>query len=125
MTVPVFVLVSLFGGVGAACRFLLDSSVRSRWPREFPLGTLVVNVSGSFLIGVLTATVATTSPPAYVIGATGFCGGFTTFSTSMVESVRLARAGDLRRATANTVGTLLLTLAGVAAGVVVGQWLGG
>jgi CrcB protein len=51
-----------------------------------------------------------------VVG-TGFCGGYTTFSTAMVETVRLIQAGDLRRATANAVGSVLLCLAAAALGV--------
>lgn len=125
MTAGTFVLVSLFGGLGAACRFVLDAAVQARWPREFPLGTLVVNVSGSFLIGLLAACLLPSSSVAYLIGATGFCGGFTTFSTTTVETVRLARTGDVRGASLNAVCTLLLTLAGVAGGIGLGQWVSG
>lgn len=125
MSVVTFALVSVVGGIGAACRFLLDGAVRERWPREFPMGTVVVNVSGSFLIGLLAATLAPTAPPSYVIAATGFCGGFTTFSTAMVETVRLASNGDWRRAGVNALGSLVLTLAAVLLGVLLGQALTG
>ncbi|WP_146931422.1 fluoride efflux transporter CrcB [Cellulomonas xylanilytica] len=112
-------LVSVVGGIGAATRFVVDGSVRSRWTRVFPLATLVVNVSGSLLIGLLTGASLYhgLGPRWLVVGATGFCGGFTTFSTAMVETVRLIQAGDLRRATVNAVGSVLLCLGAAAVGV--------
>ncbi len=113
------VLVAVLGGVGAATRFVVDGSVRARWSRVFPVATLVVNVTGSFLIGLLTgAHLYHGLGPAWLAAATtGFCGGYTTFSTAMVETVRLIQAGELRRATVNALGSLLLCLAAAAAGV--------
>ena len=112
-------LVSLLGGIGAATRFVVDGAVRSRWTRVFPLATLVVNVSGSLLIGLLTGAhmYHGLGPRWLAVAATGFCGGYTTFSTAMVETVRLIQAGEARRATANALGSLLLCLAAAALGV--------
>ncbi|WP_456787658.1 fluoride efflux transporter CrcB [Cellulomonas sp. P5_C5] len=112
-------LVALLGGVGAATRFMVDGAVRSRWTRVFPLATLVVNVSGSLLIGLLTGAhlYHGLGPRMLLVAATGFCGGYTTFSTAMVETVRLIQAGEARRATANALGSLLLCLAAAALGV--------
>ena len=112
-------LVSVVGGIGAATRFVVDGSVRSRWTRVFPLATLVVNVSGSFLIGLLTGASLYhgLGPRWLVVAATGFCGGYTTFSTAMVETVRLIQAGELRRAAVNALGSVLLCLAAASLGV--------
>ena len=115
------VLVAVLGGLGAATRFVVDGAVRSRWPRTFPVATLVVNVSGSLLIGLLVgAQLHHGFEPWWFVAATvGFCGGYTTFSTAMAETVRLMQDGELWRATLNAVGSLLLCLAAVALGIAV------
>lgn len=121
---PVSVLLlALLGGAGAATRSVVDWLVNRRWSGEFPAATLVVNVTGSFLIGVLTATVATDHPDVLAIAATGFCGGYTTFSTAMVESVRLVREGAWRVAAWSAAGTLLLCVTAAAAGLLLGRAL--
>ncbi|MCK9793907.1 CrcB family protein [Isoptericola sp. 4D.3] len=119
-------LVAVAGGLGAAARFVVDGAVRARTPgAAFPWATVVVNVSGSLLIGLVTGVLLGADDPASLdpwrlAVATGFCGGYTTFSTAMVESVRLARSDRWRLALANAVGTMALTLAAVAAGIAVG-----
>ena len=79
--------VACFGALGAVARFRLDSAVSARLPSDFPLGTLVVNLTGSFALGVLVGA-SVTDRIAFLLG-TGFTGGYTTFSTWMVESERL------------------------------------
>lgn len=115
------VLVALVGGLGAATRFVVDGWFRGRWAARLPLATIVINVSGSLLIGLLAGAMAagTLRVTAYTVAATGFCGGYTTFSTAMVETVRLAQAGDRRRAVANALGTLALTVAAASLGYLV------
>ena len=115
------VLVALVGGLGAATRFVVDGWFRGRWAGRLPLATIAVNVSGSLLIGLLAGAAATGALPVtgYTVAATGFCGGYTTFSTAMIETVRLAQAGDRRRALANVLGTLLLTVAAASLGYLV------
>ena len=117
-------LVALLGGLGAATRFVVDGSIRRRWSPAFPVATVMINVSGSALIGLLSGAVAYHSLPLtiYVIAAGGFCGGYTTFSTAMVETVRLIQASDCRRAAANAVLSLLFTLGAASLGVLV-MWL--
>lgn len=114
-------LVALVGGLGAAVRFVVDGWFRGRWAGQLPLATVAINVSGSLLIGLLAGAMTTGTLPvtAYTVAATGFCGGYTTFSTAMVETVRLAQAGDVRRAIGNAIGTLALTVAAAALGFVV------
>jgi len=122
-------LVAVGGGLGAAARFVVDGEIRARHGGGFPWGTFVVNVSGSFLIGVFSTlffTLARHGVPtdvAYLVQIsllTGLCGGYTTFSTATVESVRLAQSGRMRLALANSLGTLLVTVIAAALGVAVG-----
>lgn len=117
-------LVALLGGLGAATRFVVDGLICGRWSRVFPLATVLINVSGSAFLGLLAGALAYHSLPTtvYVVAAVGFCGGYTTFSTAMVETVRLAQQGDYRRAVANVLGTLVLAVSAVALGVLA-MWL--
>ena len=115
------VLVALGGGVGAAARFVVDGLIRERRGGGLPVATMAVNVVGSLVFGVLVGLMVyrDVEPGSLVLVGTGFCGGFTTFSPAMVETVRLAQAGELRRATVNLVGTLVLALAAAALGTAV------
>jgi CrcB protein len=85
--------VVLFGALGAVARYRVDSAVSSRFPSDFPLGTLAVNLTGAFALGLLIGS----SPPhglLFLLG-TGFTGGYTTFSTWMVETERLGEVGQI------------------------------
>ena len=85
----------------------------------YPLGTLVINLSGSLLLGLLTGLLwyhGLSTRVLFVVG-TGFCGGFTTWSTACWESVRLLIDHSWRRATVYSVGALVAALAAAAAGV--------
>lgn len=111
------------GGVGAAARFLLDGEVRRLRPSQrLPWSTIAINVSGSLLLGLLAGLVlAGTAPVALrTVAGTGFCGGYTTFSTATVETVQLARNGRVAAAFLNGLATLGLTLAAAAAGLALG-----
>jgi CrcB protein len=111
--------VAVCGAVGAYARFFVDGVVSARVGRALPFGTLVVNLSGAFLLGLLAG--AALDPGAYRLAGTALIGAYTTFSTWMLETQRLAEEGQLREAAANVVGSLVLGLA-VAA---LGRWLGG
>ena len=110
------VLVALAAGIGAVARYLLDTAVQRRVPPGFPWGTMVVNVSGSFAFGVVTASVAGSA--ASVLGA-GFCGGFTTLSTLTWETLALAEEGSRSMALFNLLGSVALGLLAAAAGLAV------
>ena len=102
------VAVGLAAALGAVCRYLLDQVVQHQHDQEFPWGTLVINVSGSLLLGLLTGLSVHHGLPAgptTVVGV-GFAGGYTTWSTYVWESLALAEAGSVRLATANVVGSL-------------------
>jgi fluoride exporter len=107
------------GAAGALVRYLVDIAVTSRCGRTFPWGTLVINASGSAVLGVLTGlTLYHGFPhtPATILG-TGFCGGYTTFSTSMVDTVRLARAEEHSLAVRNVLANVLLAVAAAGIGM--------
>lgn len=80
--------IALAGGVGAAARFLLDSWIVTRVRHRVPVGTIVINLLGSFLLGLLVGHFGHDRELTKVLG-TGAMGGFTTFSTASVESARL------------------------------------
>lgn len=119
-------LVALGGGLGAAGRFVADGAVRARWRGAFPLATFLINVTGSLLIGLLNGAHLFHGFGSvwFVALSSGVCGGYTTFSTAMVETVRLARADEVRWAVLNAVGTLVACVAAAAVGVGL-MWLVG
>ena len=98
---------AMAGGLGAVARFLVDGAVSDRLGRALPLGTLAVNLSGAFALGVLSGN--------FVVG-TGFVGAYTTFSTWMLETQRLAEDGRSAAALANVFGSLALGLGAAALG---------
>ena len=113
MSVALVLGIGVIGGAGAIARFLLDGAVSRRSGGRFPWGTLAVNVSGSFLLGVVAGAV---EGDAYRLLATGLLGAYTTFSTWMLESHRLGEDGRLRLGAANFALSL-------AAGIVA-VWIG-
>lgn len=94
MSVLAVVAIGIVGGFGAISRFLLDGEVAGRVGRDFPYGTLTVNVLGSFILGVLVG--AAVRGDAHDIAGAGRLGSFTTFSTWALESHRLSEGGRLR-----------------------------
>lgn len=113
------ILVGLAASVGALARYLLDQAVSRRWESALPWGTLVVNISGSFILGLLTGLAAHQGLPAHVLTVlgTGLCGGYTTFSTFSYETTRLAEDGSVLAAAGNIVGSLTAGLLAAAAGL--------
>lgn len=118
----IVLLLVLAGGLGSAARFLVDGVVRAKVTADFPVGTVVINVSGSLLLGLVTGlTLARTAPDELrLIAGTGFLGGYTTFSTASFETVRLMQEGRNRAALLNGFGTLVVTTAAAALGLVLG-----
>ena len=113
--------VGVVGGLGALARFALDGAVSAGVGREFPWGTLVVNLVGAFGLGVVVGTSA--SSDAYRLVGTGLIGAFTTFSTWTFESHRLGEDGELRAGILNLLLSLALGLAVAWAGRALGGWL--
>lgn len=112
-------LVALAGGLGAAARLVVDGAVRARWSRAFPVATLTVNATGSAVLGLLVGAHLAGAVPTTVllVAGVGFCGGYTTFSTAMVETIRLAQDRDTARAVGNVVASFAVCVAAAAAGV--------
>lgn len=109
-------LVALGSGVGGALRFAVGVALAPRAPLAFPTATLLVNVAGSLLLGLLLRGPA--EPSALRLALTvGLCGGFTTFSTFGYETVRLVQGGAAARAAAYVALSVGLSLLAVAAGL--------
>ncbi|WP_026535164.1 fluoride efflux transporter FluC [Arthrobacter sp. H14] len=119
----IIVFMALAGGLGAGARFVVDGVVRSRFRTALPLGTILINVSGSLLLGLLAGLAVSSTVPAgleTVVGV-GFLGGYTTFSTANVETVRLIQNHRPVLALINTLGTMLVTVPAAAAGLWLAQ----
>ena len=114
------------GFFGAIARYLVDGFVAERAGGAFPLGTLVVNLSGAFALGLLASlAIERSALPAEIRGPVliGFLGAYTTFSTWTLESLRLIEVGSWGLALANLAGSVLLGMIAVGAGVVLGRAL--
>ena len=111
MTVLVWVAVGLLGGIGALGRFFVDGVVTSRFGRDYPVGTLVVNLIGAALLGFLVGLGF--KGDRLLLAGTATLGSYTTFSTWMLETQRLVEDGEALIAGANV---LISLTAGVGAG---------
>ncbi|MET4637890.1 CrcB family protein [Mycetocola sp. 2940] len=123
MTPLLFVALALAGGIGAAVRFVLDGLLRTT-ATGYPLATFVINVSGSFLLGLVTGlTLAAVLPESVllVVGS-GFLGGYTTFSTASIESVRLIQSRRWGIALLSSVGMLVMAVLASAFGLLLGSF---
>ena len=111
-------LICIAGGIGAALRLVLDGLIRTRIRSTYPVGTTVINVTGSFLLGLLTALATShlvTHQWQLVVG-TGLLGGYTTFSTASFETVRLIEDRRYIAAAFNAFGMLVACVAASALG---------
>ena len=116
--------IAVGGAAGALARYLVDTWVSNRVGTSFPWGTLIINLTGAFVLGLL-ATLAieravlpsTIRPPLMI----GFLGAYTTFSTWMLDSWRLLEMGSWVAAAGNLVGSMALGLVAVGAGIVIGR----
>jgi CrcB protein len=119
-------LVMLGGAVGATLRYLIDTQVRSRQRSRFPWSTLMVNLLGSVVLGVLTGLTlpAAAESATHAALGVGLCGALTTFSTFGYETVRLFLDGARGAAVGNVVVTTVASVAAAAGGVALGGLLG-
>ena len=117
--------IGLGGFAGALARYWLSGWIAAHAGVVFPFGTFVINLSGSFALGLLLALFEQQagSPAARLALGTGFLGAYTTFSTFTYETIRLIEEGSLLLATLNVVGSVVLGLGAVLAGVVAGRAL--
>lgn len=122
MTPLLLLAVFLGGGSGATCRYGLGRYVGERYDGEFPLGTFLINVTGCFALGLLAMSLASTHRDTALplaLLATGFLGGYTTFSTYALEAVLLSLEGSHLPALLSILGSVAagLMAAGAGAGV--------
>ena len=116
---PTLLLLAAAGGAGAVVRFLLDTAVSARVRTPLPLATMLINVTGSFALGLVAGLVlaGVADPAVQAVVGTGFLGGYTTFSTASYQSVSLALSGRWGAAVVNGLGTLAASLAAALAGL--------
>jgi len=118
--------VGLGGFLGANARYLLGGFISERWGAVFPLGTFVINVTGSFILGFFLAYAQDRpwlEPSARLTFAVGFVGAYTTFSTFEYETMRLLQEREVMLAMLNIFGSLLSGMVGVFAGFALGEWI--
>lgn len=121
MTPSIAVGLMVAGAIGAPARYLLDGFVQDRTEGAFPWGTFAINLSGSFLLGLITGAAlyhAFPNTPKVWLG-TGFCGAYTTFSTFTFETISLLEAGDVTEALQNAAASLVLAALAAAAGLAI------
>ena len=115
----IYLLIALGGAAGSLLRYLVGGAVQRMSASGFPVGTMVVNVSGCFIIGVLVRQFLNLqlSPELRALLIVGFCGGFTTFSTFSAETLGLIEGGEYGRAAGYVVLSVTLCLAATLAGM--------
>ncbi len=118
MSAWVWAGVVVLGGLGAIGRFLLDGLISGRARSDFPFGTFAVNLSGAFLLGLLTGIAL--EGDALVLAGTATLGSYTTFSTWMLETHRLAEDGELALAAVNAMLSLAVGVGAAALGRAMG-----
>jgi fluoride exporter len=114
-------LVAAGAAAGAPLRYLTDLWLRARFGPAFPYGTLLVNVAGSFVLGLTVGL--TVSTPTFALLGTGFCGALTTYSTFGLDTIRLLATRATRRAVLNVVANTAASLATATVGLVTGALL--
>lgn len=121
-----YVLIFAGGGIGAALRYWMQGLVHARTGADFPYGTLVVNILGSFLIGLLMTSLEErflALPLLRLFLTIGILGGFTTFSSFSYETLALARDGEMLRAVVNAGASLVACLFATWAGMALGKFI--
>ncbi len=113
------------GGAGAGIRYVLDILLTRGRRDAFPVGILVINVTGSGLLGLLTGLGALVAPDWLAVLGIGLLGGYTTFSTVSVDTIQLMRRGRRDWAIVNLVGTFAMAVIAAAIGIVLGGLLPG
>jgi CrcB protein len=119
-----YVLIGAGGFIGAVVRYALATWIGQKWGRSFPLGTFVINVSGSFLIGLLMTLLTekfTMNPQWRLLMVVGFLGAYTTFSTFEYETGNLLKDGEIVLATLNVVFSVVLGFVALKLGEVIAK----
>jgi CrcB protein len=120
-----YLWVAIGGALGSVSRFWLSGVVDRHFGETFPWGTLVVNITGSFIVGFLAALTAPEgrwliSPSTRTFLIIGFCGGYTTFSAFSLQTLNLARDGEWLYAAGNVMSSVAICLVAVWLGYLLG-----
>ena len=120
-----YLYIALGGAIGSVARYAVSGSVARATHEVFPWGTLTANISGCFVIGLFAVLTGPdgripASPDVRQFVMVGICGGYTTFSSFSLQTLVLARDGDMTRAAANVVVSVLFCLVGVYLGSMLG-----
>ncbi|HZQ27725.1 MAG TPA: fluoride efflux transporter CrcB [Acidimicrobiales bacterium] len=121
MTLSIVLGLAVAGAIGAPARYLLDGIIEDRTEGAFPWGTFAINVSGSFLLGLVTGAAlyhGFAKTPKIWLG-TGFCGAYTTFSTFTYETIRLLEEGAVTDASRNVAGSVAAGTVAAAIGLAI------
>lgn len=121
MTVWLWLAVAAVGGCGAIGRFVIDALIADRAGRDFPLGTLAINLTGALLLGILTGAAA--GGNLLLLAGTATLGSYTTFSTWALETYRLAEDAEFRPAVLNALISLVLGVGAALLGRTIGLQL--
>lgn len=125
---PEYLWIGLGGFIGANTRYLLQQWAANQWGTDFPYGTLLANIGGSFVIAfflTLTTGRLAVAPEVRLLVAVGFLGGFTTFSSFSFETLRLVEQSGWGSAGLNFIGNNALGLGGALLGIILARWLQG
>jgi CrcB protein len=119
MSLWLWVVTAIAGAIGAPLRYVIDGAVSNRAQTTFPFGTLAVNVSGSFILGLITGLVLYHAFPVdgRLIVGVGLIGAYTTFSTFSFETASLIERREMRLAALNIGGSVVIGAAAAAAGL--------
>lgn len=115
-----FLLVGIGSFIGGICRYLLQQFVQNNYPSSFPFGTLIVNIIGCFVIGLvyeLSGKGTWLSPEMRLFLATGICGGFTTFSSFGYENVSMVLNGQFLYPLLYVLASVIIGFGAVHAGI--------
>ena len=123
MPIKSMLLVASGGAVGALLRYLMTSGISFWMGRDFPYGTITVNIAGSFLIGMFTTVLCQNAmePQLKLLLITGLLGGFTTFSTFSLDTINLIASGCWLKTFFYIAGSLILSLTATFAGIAMGS----
>lgn len=123
-----YLIVSLGAAIGGAARYWMSNFVYKFLPSNIPFGTLAVNVTGSFIIGIVMFYLDRNeliSPQMRILLTAGFCGGLTTFSTFSFETINLLRDSEFLLAGTNIILNVVLSIGAVFAAYLIGKILSG
>ena len=121
-----YLLVAIGGALGSVARYSSGIAVGRVWNLSFPLGTMLINIAGSLVMGLFIGFLARTTPAwqsdARLFFAVGVLGGFTTFSSFSLDAISMIERGEWVSATIYVVGSVLIALAGLYLGLLIFRW---